>query len=57
MMRHSAANGRGRGNSDSRTSPPGRRLNTGASYFLCVETIIYAYYRSSKRSRRNVIIQ
>jgi hypothetical protein len=28
MMRHSAANGRGRGNSDSRTSPPGRRLNT-----------------------------
>jgi hypothetical protein len=28
MMRHSAANGRGRGNSDSRNSPPGRRLNT-----------------------------
>jgi hypothetical protein len=27
-MRHSAANGRGRGNSDSRISPPGRRLNT-----------------------------
>jgi hypothetical protein len=28
MMRHSAANGRGRGNSDSRISPPGRRINT-----------------------------
>jgi hypothetical protein len=28
MMRHSAASGRGRGNSDSRISPPGRRLNT-----------------------------
>jgi hypothetical protein len=30
MMRHTAANGRGRdrGNSDSRISPPGRRLNT-----------------------------
>jgi hypothetical protein len=40
MMRHSAANGRGRGNSDSRISPPGRRLNTVVCWLIFIKKII-----------------
>jgi hypothetical protein len=47
MMRHSAANGRGRGNSDSRISPPGRRLNTLEQPIKYERDILYVLVNSS----------